>query len=101
MFFKFDFIFYCVLVRVTVYVGCLSSVINDDDDDDDDNKNCTYQLCKRQLADNVIIVGPYRLSAKRPIVADTDYQLIISASRLDIQFFVTYNVHISHDVATL
>jgi len=35
MFFKFYFIFYCVLVRVTVYVGCLSSVINDDDDDDE------------------------------------------------------------------
>jgi len=30
MFFKFYFIFYCVLVRVTVYVGCLSGVINDD-----------------------------------------------------------------------
>jgi len=28
-----NFIFYCVLVRVTVYVGCLSDVINDDDDD--------------------------------------------------------------------
>jgi len=35
-FIKFYFIFYCVLVRVTVYVGCLSGVINDDDDDDDD-----------------------------------------------------------------
>jgi len=32
MFFKFYFIFYCVLVRVTVYVGCLSGVINDDDE---------------------------------------------------------------------
>jgi len=32
-FIYFYFIFYCVLVRVTVYVGCLSGVINDDDDD--------------------------------------------------------------------
>ena len=32
-FFKILFYFYCVLVRVTVYVGCLSGVINDDDDD--------------------------------------------------------------------
>jgi len=28
------FLVYGVLVRVTVYVGCLSGVINDDDDDD-------------------------------------------------------------------
>jgi len=49
------------------------------------NKNCTYQLCKRQLVDNVIIVGRYWLSAKRRIVADTNYRLIISASLLDIQ----------------
>ena len=34
MLFKFNFIFYCVLVRVIVYVGCLSGVINDDDVDD-------------------------------------------------------------------
>jgi len=33
MFFKNYFIFYCVLVRATVYVGCLSGIINDDDDD--------------------------------------------------------------------
>ena len=31
------------------------------------NKNCTYPLCKRQLADTVVIIGRYRLSAKQPI----------------------------------
>jgi len=31
VFLKLYFILYCVLVRVTVYVGCLSGVINDDD----------------------------------------------------------------------
>ena len=35
---------YCVLVRVTVYVGCLSGVINDDDDDDNDN-TMTDKIC--------------------------------------------------------
>jgi len=34
-FLNFILFFYCVLVRVTVYVGCLSGVINDDDDDDE------------------------------------------------------------------
>jgi len=34
VFLNFILFFYCVLVRVTVYVGCLSGVINDDDDDD-------------------------------------------------------------------
>jgi len=28
----------------------------------------TYQLCKRQSADTVVIIGRYRLSAKRPII---------------------------------
>jgi len=41
--FKFYFIFYCVLVRVTVYyVGCLSGVINNVDDDDNDDDDYYY-----------------------------------------------------------
>jgi len=31
------------------------------------NKSCTYQLCKRQSADTVIMISRYQLSAIRPI----------------------------------
>ena len=48
------------------------------------NKNCTYQLCKRQLADTVIIIWQYRLSAKRPI-------LIIGASLVMLNVMIRLN----------
>jgi len=50
---KFYFIFYCVLVRVTVYVGCPSGVINDDDDDSEREREFTFaknfQVCHYQV----------------------------------------------------
>jgi len=37
------------------------------------NKTCTYQMCKRQLADTNVLIGRYQLSAKRPLIGQ--YQL--------------------------
>jgi len=31
-------------------------------------KTCTYHLCKQQSADTNVLIGRYRLSAKRPII---------------------------------
>ena len=43
-------------------------------------KICTYQLCKRQSANTYVLIGRYRLSAKRPIIGryrlSADYRYI-------------------------
>ena len=43
-------------------------------------KTSTYQLCKRQLADTNVLIGQFRLLAKRPIIGAslTKTQLAVS-----------------------